>query len=304
VWLVARAVGRTAVGSGREEGSGLVEQLRYACAIGLSDAVGGLSRTVDRLVVVFFFSVETFGLYHLGAVEVPVSLLLAAVATVLVPEISRLHQQGDVEAIGCLWRQAVGRLALVVLPLFSFLFCFAEPLILAYLSAAYARSLWVFRLFLLVLPLRIAVYNPLLVGMGRASWALWGGVGDLLLNLLLSVALVQLLQARLAEWAYLGPALAAVVSTYVQVGVLVGLINRHLGLGLARLLLWGELLRVGAFSGVAGLLSLAAASSVEPAWARLAAGGVVFAGLLAAVLWLQPARRRELRQILGSLLRS
>jgi O-antigen/teichoic acid export membrane protein len=219
------------------------------------------------------------------------------VATVLLPEVSRRHQAGDLEGVGRLWQQAMARLALVVLPLFAFLFCFAEPLLLAYLSDPYRRSLWVFRLFLLVLPLRIAVYNPLLVGIGRATWALWASVADLLLNLLLSLALVHLLQARQPAWAFLGPALAAVCSTYVQVGVLLVLIAGRLRLGLAGLLPWATLLRVGAAAAAAALLSLGAAALLSGPWARLGVGGAAFAALMLAALWLHPADRREVAEI-------
>ncbi len=113
--LVHRAVPAT---TSEESGDGWRVLLGYSRPIALNDAVGALSRTVDRLVILYFFSHETFAEYHFGAVEVPISLLLAAVVTVLVPEISALYRAGDKAAIADLWRQAVTRLALIVLPLF------------------------------------------------------------------------------------------------------------------------------------------------------------------------------------------
>jgi O-antigen/teichoic acid export membrane protein len=304
IWLVGRAVEISSPGRWWR-GDDLREFLTYARPIGIGDAVGSLSRYVDRFVVFVFFSAgETFALYDLGAIEIPVSLLLAAVVTVLVPEVSRLYKEGDLLAIGDLWKGAVGRLSLVVLPLFCFLFSFAEPVLDLYITEKYAGARWVLRIFLLALPLRCAVYNPLLVGMGKAKWALWGSLADLVLNLSLSVLLVKLLLSQQAEYAFLGPAVAAVVATYAQVFLLMGLIAWHLNWKLSQLLPWGRLLRVGSFSCGAALVGLWVATLGEVALVRLVLGGGAFSLTLGGLLWISPEERGELVQVFRALARS
>ena len=307
VGLVRAAVGLALVGrvvdwrGARGAGPGLRAYLAYARPIGLNDAVGALSRSVDRFVIYAFFTVETFGLYNVGAVEIPVSLLLAALVAVMVPEVSRLYRSGDLAGIARLWQQAVQRLALVVLPLFALLFALAEPLIALYLDQAYARTEWVFRIFLLALPLRCAVYNPLLVGMGKARWALWGGLVDLVLNALFSLGLVLALQGRGVEWAFVGPAVATVVATYVQVGLLLGMIGRHLEWGLDQLLPWSSLGRLAAGAALGGAVAWWAAGLVEIAWIRLLVGGGAFAAVWALFLGCSRPERRALGQVVRSL---
>ena len=281
----------------------VAELVRYSLPIAANDGVGSLSRAVDRLVVLYFFSAETFGVYHVGAIEVPISLLLAASTTVLIPEVSRLYGEGRGDAVAALWKGAVGRLALVTVPLFFFLFAFAGVIIGLYLPQTFARSELVFRVFLLALPLRCAVYNPLLVGMGKARWALWGALGDLGLNLILSVLFVQLLLPRGGEdWAMLGPAAATVLSTYLQVAFLLIVIGRHLRRNLWELLPWARLLRVSAASTLAGITALAAASPVAPPSLKLAVGALVFASALTGLYWLCPQDREEVRVMLRSAL--
>ena len=175
---------------------GLGELVRYARPVGLNDAMGTLSRYVDRFVVLHFFAAGTFAEYHFGAIEVPISLLLSAVTAVLIPEVSRLFQAGQRREILALWQRAVSRLTLLVLPLSAFLLAFAGPLI-GWLFPEYDRSAWVFRIYLLVLPLRCAAYNPLLVGMGKARWALWGSVGGSVLQYRLELG---------ARWVFAGGA--------------------------------------------------------------------------------------------------
>jgi O-antigen/teichoic acid export membrane protein len=241
-------------GLGRPAWTGTRELLGYAARVGLNDTAGSLSRAVDRGVVVAFLGTADLALYHVGAIEVPVSLALAAVVTVLVPEVSRLSAEGRTAEVAALFRGAVGRLALFILPLFCFLFVHADRVIDIYLPEAYERTTEVFRLFLLALPLRCAVYNPILVGTGKAHWALYGSLGDLVLNLTLSLAFVHWLLAARAEWALFGPAAATVLSTWVQVGLLVALLARSLDTGVRQVVPWmrlGRLLAVGALAAAA-----------------------------------------------------
>ncbi len=294
--LVARAVG-----FGWPPGDRFGELLRYSFQIGLNDAVGSLSRNVDRLVVFLFFSTSAFGIYHIGAIEVPVGLLLSAVITVLVPEISARYRDGDLAGIAALWKRSVGGLALFILPLFCYLFAFAGELIALYVPEEYREAEGVFRVFLLMLPLRCAVYNPLLIATGKAHWALWGSVGDLLLNLALSVAFVQVLSVHAPGHALLGPALATLLATWLQISLLVFLISRHLRRGLADLLPWSRLARVAAISSTVALVSAAAAQPVDDAMVRLVLGSGVFAAVSALALWMHPGERHEIRALVRSL---
>ena len=294
--LVARAVG-----FGWPPGDRFGELLRYSFQIGLNDAVGSLSRNVDRLVVFLFFSASAFGIYHIGAIEVPVGLLLSAVITVLVPEVSARYRDGDLAGIAVLWRRTVGGLALFILPLFCFLFAFAGELIALYVPEEYRESEAVFRIFLLMLPLRCAVYNPLLIATGKAHWAIWGSVGDLLLNFILSVTFVQVLLGKAPGQALLGPALATVLATWVQTSLLVYLISRHLRRGLADLLPWSRLARVAAISSTVALVSAAAAQLAGEPLVRLVLGSGVFAAGSVLALLRHPEERQEIRALVRSL---
>ncbi len=303
--MVARIVGTGSARVPTPESVGessIRELVRYSIPIAMNDTVGALSRAVDRVVIVIFFSIGQFAIYDVGALEVPVSLLLAAVVTVLIPEISRLSSAGQLDQIGTLWRQAVGRLSLITIPLFFLLFTHAGPIIAVFLKPEYQRAEWVFRVFLLALPLRSAIYNPILVGMGKASWALWGGVGDLVCNIILSIALVHLLMSQWGtEWAILGPAFATVVSTYAQVVVLVLLIARHLHWPVSELMPWAQLLRTTALSLCAAAVSLILSQMLEQAAVKLAIGVLSFAFVILAVSWMHAGQREEIRSLLVSL---
>jgi len=97
---------------------------------------------------------------------------------------------------------------------------------------------------------------------------------------------------------------AAVVATYAQVFLLVGLIAWHLKWKVSQLLPWGRLLRVGSFSCGAALVGLWVATLGEVALARLLLGGGAFSLTLGGLLWISPEERGELVKIFRALTRS
>ena len=283
-------------GRWRMTGTGLSAYLKYTIAVGLTDAIGGLSRFVDRYVVLFFFTATTFSLYQFGALEVPVGILVTAVATVLVPEVSKRYAAGRQGEIAELWKQSVRKLALLVLPLFCFLFVFAGPLFELYLPKEYARSEWVFRVFLVALPLRCATYNALLVGMGKATWAMWGSFLDLVLNLVFSILLVIWLLEKAPDYAFIAPAVATVVATFVQVALLVFSIGWHLKWSFFALLPWTRLAPALGISCGAALFAWFVAAGASTAIMKMMVGGVVFSAALGSFYAIVPSIRMELKQ--------
>ena len=138
--------------------------------------------------------------------------------------------------------------------------------------------------------------------MGKASWALWGGLGDLVCNISLSILLVHLFTSRWgAEWAILGPAVATVFATYAQVSILVLLIARHLNWSLPQLMPWPQLLRITAFSLSAAVVSLALSQTADQPALKLLVGLVSFAGVLSVASWMHSGQREEIRSLLAAL---
>ncbi|MEE2658979.1 MAG: lipopolysaccharide biosynthesis protein [Candidatus Latescibacterota bacterium] len=276
---------------------------RYAWTIGTGDAMGSLSRNVDRAVVLSLFGAGSLGLYHVGAIEVPVSLLLSAVVAVVLPEVSRLAAEGEHTRVVRLFRRAVGQLAMLIIPLFCYLFVFAENIFAVYLPKAFAESENVFRLFLLALPLRCAIYNPSLVGLGHAGWALKGALFDLVTNVVLSIVFVVVLLDHAPELALYGPAAATVTATYLQVVALVIATSIALGSSVRAMLPGRRLLRT---AGVA-VVSAFTVSVLLQSWqthaltvVAISAGG--FSLLYCGGLSLFAAERKELQQVWHSVM--
>jgi O-antigen/teichoic acid export membrane protein len=255
------------------------EFLLYTLPLAANEVVRVLSGWIDKALVSTRFAPETFAIYANGAFEIPfIGILLASITSVLMPELARLARSGDRETLRQLWRRAMLRTAVVLLPLCAFALLFARDLMIVVFSERYAASAVPFRVYLLLLPLRCAAYTPLLLAIGRSKAVLAGAIADFAVTLGLSLLLIPRL-------GYVGPAVAMVVSTYAQVAFYMAVAGRALALSPASLVPWSGLARIGvaaAFAALPAAVLLALAPSL-PAVARLAAGALLFsAGFLAA----------------------
>ncbi|NNE08993.1 MAG: oligosaccharide flippase family protein, partial [Gemmatimonadetes bacterium] len=209
--------------------------VRYAIPVGLNDILRVVARWLDKTIVSAAFDPATFAIYANGAMEIPfVNVIAGSISQVVMPEMSKLAEGTSRQGLITLWHRVIRKTAMLLLPLFFFLFAFAVPLMIVLFSERYAASAGPFRLYLLLLPLRAATYTPILLALGRSKLVAWGALLDVLLNLGLSLALIP-------RFGYLGPAIATVVATYAQAGFYLIWAGRILESGIARVFPWRDL---------------------------------------------------------------
>ncbi|MCK4304321.1 MAG: oligosaccharide flippase family protein, partial [Candidatus Eisenbacteria sp.] len=188
----------------------LRSQVGFALPMGAAAATGLLTRQLDKLIVSSGFSTEQFAVYANGSYEIPlISILTLSVTAVLVPAIVRAQAQGDVTEIRRLWHGAARRMAWLFFPAFSFLFIAAQPLMVFLFSEKYAASAAPFRVFLFLLPLRIAFYGAFLRALGKTRPILITSLGAMVISLVLALVLI-----RIEPLGFLAPAIAAVIASY------------------------------------------------------------------------------------------
>jgi O-antigen/teichoic acid export membrane protein len=179
-----------------------------------------------------FFDTAAYAVYAVGAIEIPlVGLLQASVNDVLFPEVVRLHRQGQRDALLRVWQTAIARTALVLFPAFFLLMLISRDLIVLLFSAKYQGSVLIFRVYLLLIPLRLTTFGLLLRAAGRTKYDLWGSLCALAANVGLGLLLLNLIGIS-------GPAWATVLSLLVLVAFLLAMTSRHLCFRLRDLLPW------------------------------------------------------------------
>ena len=168
------------------------DQMRFSVPLGLATAIGVLSRSVDKVVVSSMCSPEQFAVYVNGAIDMPlIGILTGSISAVLLPEIVELYSKGNPAAGLVLWGRAAVKCAIILLPAMCFLFIMAPEVMRVLFSSEYAASATPFRLYLLLVPIRVVAWGPMLMAAGRSSWILSRTVVSLGLNVILSIFLVR-----------------------------------------------------------------------------------------------------------------
>ena len=245
--------------------------LTYGLPLALTQLAGMIGFQFDRLVVSNRYPPSVFAVYALGAVEVPVAIVVQqAVNAVLVPALSRLHAEGDLSDVIRQWHAAIRKVSLVILPLFAFLLVMAGAVISVLYGDKFGGSVRIFRAYLFVMPLRMATYGIITQAMGRTGINLVASVVTLVANVALAIALVLPL-------GLLGPAIATPLAMLLTVAFYVVRLRGTLGLTFGDLVPWRMLL-VNLAIALACAAPLLAVLTVPTAPAvRLVGGGAFFA---------------------------
>jgi O-antigen/teichoic acid export membrane protein len=191
---------------------GLRELLAYGLPLALTGVAGTLGFQLDRVVVGSRFPPETFAIYALGAVEIPIGLLIGqAVTNVLVPTLTLRWREGDRVGMVAVWRSAMRKTSTVLLPMFTFFMVMAEDVIRTLYGPGYAASTPVFRIYLTLIPMRVATWGLIPQAIRRTRINLSASIVILLSNAAIAVSLVGPLGIE-------GAALAAPISTVIAAG--------------------------------------------------------------------------------------
>jgi O-antigen/teichoic acid export membrane protein len=189
--------------------NGMREILVYGLPLALTGVAGTLGFQLDRIVVGSQFSPATFAIYALGAVEIPIGLLIGqAVTNVLVPILTLRWRDGDRAGMVAVWRAAMAKTSTVLFPLFTFLMAMSADVIRTLYGAGYSGSLTVFRIYLFLIPMRVATWGLIPQAIGRTRINLAASLVILIANAVVAILLVGPL-------GIVGAALAGPTSTLV-----------------------------------------------------------------------------------------
>lgn len=233
----------------------LLLQMSFSLPIALSTTVDIISTWLDKFVVSFYLGKGALGIFYVGAMEIPfVAVLLTSVYSVISPVLNAHHHRGDSAGFADLVKKTLFFTAKMVWPLWIYLIVFADRLIPLVFGAGYDASVLPFRIYLLMMPIRIALYGVIVIALGKPRIVLWSAAGALLLNLVLNVILV-------VRMGIAGPAVATVLSSYAHVAVLLWVVMRGIRVNITALVPFRGLFEIGVTAGLAALAGFAVAES-------------------------------------------
>lgn len=226
----------------------IITQLKYAFPLGLASVIGQISYQIDRLIVSVKFSPAIYAIYAVGAFEVPVVALIGqAVNSVLVPEIAEAYKKKDIDRITKVWGTSIRKMALIVFPSFVVILVLADLLVPLLFSTKYTDSVPLFRIYLLLMPLRIASYGLILRAIGKTKVDLYASVYYLTVNAIINIILVNIL----GLW---GPAIGTVFSTITLAAFYIFHIQKNIKAAIRDLLPIGTLAIIMLVAVIPGII--------------------------------------------------
>lgn len=227
----------------------LISQFKYSIPLGISASTYILAKQVDKVIISLSFIPKEFAVYAIGAIELPVfAIINMSVNTILRVKFAELYKEKNSGEILRLWHEAIRKQAIIYMPIFAILFTFATPFMTLLYTNTYAGSVTFFRIYLFLVPLRVATYSIILTSSGRTRPIMYGDISYLMANTVFSIIAVRLLGA-------VGPALVTVGGHFLLAFYYLLLVHRVLKTSFANVFPWrlvGKMLGITALLG--GLL--------------------------------------------------
>ena len=224
-------------------------QIFYALPLGIATIFATLTNQINRLIVSSSFTPEKYAIFANGSFEVPFSaMIMGATMTVLIPEFVKLFKNGqNNDGTLKLWNDATYKTSIFLFPIGAGLFVMAQEFVVILYSEKYLASVPIFRIYILLTFLRITEYSALLQAAGKVGHILAATIVTLVINLLLSLALIQVMDIS-------GPAWANVITTYLWAVIYLVMISKLFKIPYHKVMPWKKLGKILLLSVIAGTI--------------------------------------------------
>lgn len=176
------------------------EHLSLGFPIMVSILLSGSAQYVDGLIVTAYFDPQVLAVFRYGARELPLVALLAhALSNALIPEIT---QNGLVAGLRALRQKTLGLLRWLF-PVSAALMVFSHLLFPLVYDDRFLESATIFNIYLLVIGTRLLFPQTILIALKKTRFLMLASGFELILNIGLSLFLVQLVGIRGVAYATL-----------------------------------------------------------------------------------------------------
>lgn len=146
------------------------EILRYSLPVALSSGLFFLFDRIDLIILSSQLSSEAFAYYSLGCLLIPPLFLLeGSVQRILIPNMTKSYQMGDLDNVKHAYRKAMEDMSYLMIPSFFGLLFFSSPIIELLYSSEYLKSVPVLRIFSFSYLFLILPHDSILRATGKTT---------------------------------------------------------------------------------------------------------------------------------------
>lgn len=168
------------------------EQMKKMFAIGFplycASFIGIINVNLNKAVVSFLESKETFAIFSVGALEIPIfAMLSASFSQNIYPKLVQYIHNGEKDKAKKLWIDTTKRVSYLTYPMLLLLMIFAKQVIYLIYTKDYHESVILFQTFLLIGLFRNNFYGSLIVASGKTKFITLYSALSLASNLVFSI---------------------------------------------------------------------------------------------------------------------
>ncbi len=221
------------------KGSIVKQILVYSIPIGLATLVGTINIELDKLMIGNQLGTEALAYYSNAGKELPLTMVATSLTAVLMPQIVRKLKAGDNEGVVTLWGRSI-ELSYVIICFFATACVVFAPQIMTILySEKYLPGVDVFRIYSLVLILRVTYFGMVLSSVGKTKIIFWSSIASLVINVVLNYLMYLV-------FGFIGPAIATLLSILLVNAAQLVFTARELKIPFSRIFPWRALLKISA----------------------------------------------------------
>jgi O-antigen/teichoic acid export membrane protein len=189
--------------------SNLMNQLKFSAPIGFATILGMMIVKIDQLMVSYYFSVEEYAVFSVGAIEIPfINMITIAAMAVITPYLVSKYKSNEMDQFLRKWRNSVLKLSFVIFPVALFFIFFGRDVIILLYSDKYVESSIIFRIYQLKLLTKVTFFGHVLLALGKPKKILIFSFITLIVNILLNFLFINL-------FGFIGAACATIISAFL-----------------------------------------------------------------------------------------
>jgi O-antigen/teichoic acid export membrane protein len=168
----------------------------YSSILFISRIIGLIYNQIDKILIWLYLAVASMTIYDVIArPAMLLRLTLGIITSAVIPEVAALHEAGDVEGIRKLYIRLVRFAYMMLLPILAILFVYIGDLLKLWVGSSFQRYSNLALILLavyLVLPIP-SVASTVVVGLEKVKQTIWIPIVSTVINLVLSIVLLQVI---------------------------------------------------------------------------------------------------------------
>lgn len=262
--------------------------LVFSVPLGVSTAISAISLDLDKLIIGRLMDTSAVAVYANAGKELPFTYISSSFTAVILPKIVKHIKDGDTDRALGLWKNAAEMSFLVLSFCAAACIVFAPQIICVLYSEKYLTGVGIFRIYSMVLLLRMTYWGMILNAYGKSKQILYNSIMCLVLNMFLSVLLYYVI-------GFAGPALATFLSILAMAAIQLLHSVRLTDRKISKIFPWRSMLFISAGSAATAAVAYIGTKVLKLGTDNRSIGIAILIGMVWAVLYFLLYIKRMIR---------